>query len=202
MPSPSRYHRCICCSILLCDRYTAQGPGQVLSGAQSTSLFGGDTKISQVPGWTPVCTRLALRPRRNNHHRPLRDHCCCLPLYRPRRLRIYCLSRLNNSAHALPVYASQCASPRPTQHSVLAGGQPLPDRIGYLSGPHPKVSRLPLLAAFLFPFAKLAWRNCTCRVTVIQRQSHFLVCTRRSEYNRKAIYIIPNFLTLPRSIKL
>ena len=33
------------------------------------------------------------------------------------------------------MYASQYASPRPTQHSVPAGDQPLPDRIDYLSGP-------------------------------------------------------------------
>src|SRR5712691_3748920 len=36
------------------------------------------------------------------------------------------LSRLDHAAIALAVYASQCGSPRPTQDSLPAGGQPLP----------------------------------------------------------------------------
>ena len=48
---------------------------------------------------------------------------------------MYDLSGLNNMAFALAVYASQLSSPRrdctATQNSLPAGGQPLPDGIGY-----------------------------------------------------------------------
>jgi len=37
------------------------------------------------------------------------------------------LSKLNNMAFGLAAYASQCASPRPTQHSLPVAGQALPD---------------------------------------------------------------------------
>ena len=41
------------------------------------------------------------------------------------------ISGLNNTALALAVYASQCGSHRPTQDSLLAARQALPDGIGY-----------------------------------------------------------------------
>ena len=87
-------------------------------------------------------------------HRPLRDDRCCLPLCRTRRLRIYYLSRLNHAARQLPVYASQGTSQCNTQHSVLTGGQPLPDRIGYLPDPLPKVTSYRFVLC-LSSFAKL-----------------------------------------------
>ena len=44
------------------------------------------------------------------------------------------ISGLDNKALALAVYASQCGSRRPTQDSLLAAGQALPDGIGYPQG--------------------------------------------------------------------
>ena len=44
------------------------------------------------------------------------------------------ISGLHHTASALAVYASQCGFRRPTQDSLLAAGQALPDGIGYPQG--------------------------------------------------------------------
>jgi hypothetical protein len=62
------------------------------------------------------------------------------------------LSKLNSMAFGLAAYASQCASPRPTQHSLPAAGQALLDGLStrriptkgfrfasYISSPFPKL---------------------------------------------------------------
>ena len=62
------------------------------------------------------------------------------------------LSKLNSMAFGLAVYASQCALPRPTQDSLPAAGQALPDGLStrkvpmkgfrfasYISSPFPKL---------------------------------------------------------------
>jgi hypothetical protein len=62
------------------------------------------------------------------------------------------LSRLDHAAIALAVYASQCGSPRPTQDSLPAGGQPLPcgtltRRVRYRRFQVIATSSIPLLQA-------------------------------------------------------
>ena len=49
--------------------------------------------------------------------------------------RTQCISGLNHAAYGLPVNASRSLGhPRPTHHSVPAGGRPWPDGIGYPQG--------------------------------------------------------------------
>jgi len=67
------------------------------------------------------------------------------------------ISRLYHTACMLPVYASQSRLPvcffTTTQHSVPAGGHPLPDRIGYLLDSNEKFQQISFVAS---PFPKLS----------------------------------------------
>jgi len=84
-----------------------------------------------------MCLRPALRPRRDRRYRDkatLRQvGTAPRTAYgegSPREV----ISGLHHTALALAVYASQCGFRRPTQDSLLAAGQALPDGIGYPQG--------------------------------------------------------------------
>ena len=79
------------------------------------------------------------------------------------------LSKLNSMAFGLAVYASQCALPRPTQDSLPAAGQALPDGLStrkvpmkgfrfasYISSPFPKLLGAMIATAAVFDSAKTA----------------------------------------------
>jgi len=83
---------------------------------------------------TLMCLCPALRPRRDRRARPLR-HANTAPAATTAKARhIKSLSGLHHTASALAVYASQCRSPDPTQDSLPAVGQTLPDGIDYPKG--------------------------------------------------------------------
>ena len=82
----------------------------------------GDPESSQVPV-KPLCACPALRPRRTVRASLSRRVRCCLPLRKPRRLRVHFLSRLNHAACTPPVYASQPRSP--SNHATLGHSRSL-----------------------------------------------------------------------------
>ena len=95
----------------------SSGVGHPVSPAGT--LVSGNGRISCVPGEPRLCSCPALRPRRDRRIRP------CNALARPplcprRRLPRFVLSRLNHTASALAVYASQCRLPQ--HHARLASG--------------------------------------------------------------------------------
>jgi hypothetical protein len=66
------------------------------------------------------------------------------------------ISGLHHTASALAVYASQCGFRRPTQDSLLAAGQALPDGIGYPQGSYERFSRC---YSHRFPLPQASWRK-------------------------------------------
>jgi hypothetical protein len=91
------------------------------------ALCHGDTGVSQVPGRTLArLPSLSLDPggiAAPGHSRRLDAASAIDTAFGSPNVN---LSRLDHAAIALAVYASQCGSPRPTQDSLPAGGQPLP----------------------------------------------------------------------------
>ena len=85
---------------------------------------GGDDRVSQVPGRTPMCTCPALRPRwdRSRQARALlrRADAAFRTYPMPSAPTTIGLSGLHHTACTLAVYASQCGSPR--HHARLASG--------------------------------------------------------------------------------
>ncbi len=66
------------------------------------------------------------------------------------------LSTLNSMAFGLAVYASQCGLPHPTQDSLPAAGQALPDGLSTRRVPLKGFRATSYISS---PFPKLAWRN-------------------------------------------
>ena len=100
------------------------GPGLLLP-RRPRRLFSSveTTETSQVPGQTPVRTRPALRPRRTRCSRPLQNNRYCLPLRKPRRLRmLFPLEALSRGSHAPCVrFAAEVAlGPRNTRFRLVA----------------------------------------------------------------------------------
>ena len=81
--------------------------------------FHGDDRISHVPGEPQLCVCPALRPRRDRRVRPLR-HADAAPALTTTKAPALQLSRLNHTASALTVYASQDGLPH--HHARLASG--------------------------------------------------------------------------------
>ena len=80
----------------------------------------GNDRVSHVPGEPPLCLCPALRPRQDRSHQAIHG-ASARPPFRPRRrLLLECLSRLNHTAWALAVYASQGGSLH--HHARLASG--------------------------------------------------------------------------------
>ncbi len=75
--------------------------------------------------------RPVLRPRRDRHGQAIRQVGTAPRASYGESSPREVISGLNHTASALAVYASQCGSHRPTQDSLLAAGQALPDGIGY-----------------------------------------------------------------------
>ena len=67
------------------------------------------------------------------------------------------LSKLNGMAFGLAVYASWCGLPRPTQDSLSAAGQPLPDGLSTRWVPAKGFKAVSLHAHP--PLPRFAWRN-------------------------------------------
>ena len=112
--------------------------------------------ISQVPRQPPCAFALLSDPGQTPTPGPIFDAAMLFPLFRRRKLSATSISGLYHTAFALAVYASCRSCPTTTQDSLPAGGQPLPDGIGY-----------PLGCAERFqiyyhpPFLSLTWRNGT-----------------------------------------
>ena len=93
------------------------------------------SRTPKVPGRAPLCTCPVLRPRRASASCHCRTPRCCLPLMRQRRPRELSAFVVQSHGPCTPcVRFAASGHPDATQHSVPVGGQPLPDRIGYLSG--------------------------------------------------------------------
>ena len=117
------YHRFVCSSLPMLRRPNP-GPGLLLP-RRPRRLFSSveTTETSQVPGQTPVRTRPALRPRRTRCSRPLQNNRYCLPLRKPRRLRmLFPLEALSRGSHAPCVrFAAEVAlGPRNTRFRLVA----------------------------------------------------------------------------------
>jgi hypothetical protein len=86
-----------------------------------TSSVSGDGRISQVPG-EPQCERAPVYDPGGTSAPGIAALRCGLPCGKRRRLpRQSSLSRLNNAARSLPVYASQPGSP--PNHATLGSGR-------------------------------------------------------------------------------
>ena len=88
-------------------------------GTSGRELVSGNGRISYVPGEPQLCSCPVLRPRRDRRIRPLQ--CAgAAPAVSTTKAPTFVLSRLNHTASALAVYASQAGSPR--HHARLASG--------------------------------------------------------------------------------
>ena len=138
----------------------------------------GDDRISQVPGEPrlSVCT-CSVDAGRTAGTRPVtvpqRG-----PWYRTAKAPAKGLSTLNSMAFGLAVYASQCGLPRPTQDSLPAAGQALPDGLSTRRVPM-KGFRAASYISSSFP--KLSWRN------RIDRRIGEAPCARRSRRTNGAV---------------
>src|SRR5712664_3931045 len=93
--------------------------GRGLSRGSPSRSIGGNGWASQVPGG-PSRACPALRPRRDQHAKPLRRVDVAFRNFGTRRLPPLSISGLNHTACALAVYASQPGSP--LDHARLASG--------------------------------------------------------------------------------
>jgi len=101
----------------------ACGPGPLGSRRPSRRSSHGDHGASQVPGRTLARLPILLGPRGDLGARPISALRCCLRCLDCVRLSRAGLSRLNRSAIALAVYASQCKvtlAPRKTRFRLVA----------------------------------------------------------------------------------
>src|ERR1700679_2811273 len=78
------------------------------------------------------------------------------PGHRTARAHAKGLSTLNSMAFGLAVYASQCGLPRPTQNSLPATGQALPDGLSTRKVPMKGFGSASYISSSL---PKLSWRN-------------------------------------------
>jgi hypothetical protein len=133
----------------------AREPGPFLERRPRRLPVGGDVETSQVPGQTPVRARPALRPRRTDRPRPLQGDRCCLPLRKPRRLRVHFPSEApSRGSHApcVPFAVGVTPAPRNTRFQPVAnlcraGFQPArsaqggfrPSASCYMSSPSPRL---------------------------------------------------------------
>ena len=90
-------------------------------------------RVSQVPGDPSCALALFFDPGGTGHARPSRRADAAPAADKSEDSRND-LSRLNRTAWALAVYASQWGSPPPTQDSLPAAGQALPGGIRYPQG--------------------------------------------------------------------
>ena len=119
----------------------------------------GDDRISQVPGEPPLsvcaCSSTPAGLLAPDH---LRSSSMAPATETTKAPAMTTLSKLNSMAFGLAVYASPGLLPHPTQDSLPAAGQALPDGLS--------TRRVPLkgfkdASYILSPFPKLAWRNST-----------------------------------------
>ncbi len=141
------------------------GLGLKGSGGPVRIMETGDDRISHVPGEPRRAHALLCDPGGIERARPITAARCCLP-YRVRTTSAPTnspLSRLNHTAYALAVYASQCGSPQ--HHARLASGcrSALPGRIGYLPGScerfHARWSSIVRDPCRTPPFPGFPWRT-------------------------------------------
>ena len=115
-----RYHSQRSCFARTRPSAAAGGsPGVGHPVSPAGKLVSGNGRISYVPGEPRLCSCPALRPRQDRRIRPLR----CVgaaPAVSTTKAPAFVLSRLNHTASALAVYASQAGSPR--HHARLASG--------------------------------------------------------------------------------
>ena len=119
-------------------------------------IYRGNDRISQVPGEPrlSVCT-CSVDAGRTACTRPLRCSSVALGI-RKAKAPTKGLSKLNSMAFGLAVYASQCGLPRPTQDSLPAAGQALPDGLS--------TRRVPMkgfrsASVHLILLSQASWRN-------------------------------------------
>jgi len=140
-PSHGRYHsKRSCFAHTRPSAAAGESPGVGHPVSPAGTLVSGNGRISYVPGEPRLCSCPALRPRRDRRIWPKR--CAGVaPVVSTTKAPAFVLSRLNHTASALAVYASQAGSPR--RHARLASGC-WPDSSGRAwlpAGFHRKVSR-------------------------------------------------------------
>ena len=146
-------------------------------GISGRELVSGNDRISYVPGEPRLCSCPALRPRQDRRIRPLR----CVgtaPAVSTTKAPAFVLSRLNHTASALAVYASQAGSPR--HHARLASGC-WPDSSGRAwlpAGFHRKVSRC-ILHPSSFPKFNVAQGHHTYFIVGCRLRPGFCRCSTR-----------------------
>ena len=180
-PSHRRYHsERSCFARTRPSAATGESPGVGHPVSPAGTLASGNGRISYVPGEPRLCSCPALRPRRDRRIWPWR--CAdAAPGVSTAKAPALVLSRLNHTASALAVYASQAGSPR--HHARLASGC-WPDSSGRAwlpAGFHRKVSRC-ILHPSSFPKFNVAQGH----NTIFTRICFLLAPARKTKWTLRA----------------
>ena len=106
-----------------------------------------------------MCACPVLRPRRDRVHQAIAAPRRGLRSVNNDGSRDYSLSRLNSTAFALAVYASQAGCPGTTQDSLPAAGQALPGGVRYPQGSNERFPRYNLFLLSQDRSYAVAWQG-------------------------------------------